>query len=390
MKCETCGKSRAYYGKIYSDPIHCRTCKSVDEINVTIKRCKKCNTKISKTEQICKNCIKLEIYTSESEDLLKDNVIPTELDFMNLDDYDIESTKDYDGEDNLLNGIIDEIVPNKTENDNQHDFLDSSADEEETEEDIERWKVKKQQLKNIINIDVDEIKDLKTKLNLLEKNKKDLQEKNKELSTSFFKKEEDYKDRLKSIKKELKNSNQSHEKQMANINKINSTNNDQIKHLIRDRDDTGKLIDQNETNSSKLKSLVKDGMTNINKLEAINTKLVSDHKALQKQIRNVKRRLTEERQFIYLDWLISLTPGPCRLIRMNMSVDTKFTQALVTKLKMEFFKKSRGYADIKAFLIHYQFEPIICTTLPVYKEAKCDCINKGTPIRWEVYRTMLL
>ena len=117
------------------------------------------------------------------------------------------------------------------------------------------------------------------------------------------------------------------------------------------------------------------------------SKITSERNSALIKLSSYKRQLEEERQFIYLEWIISRTKHKCALVYIRSSVQSEFTNALIITLKQQMFAKQRKHADILQFLQRYQFSIIKTTTIGFKTSRACDCFDAHDSLIRELFRT---
>ena len=80
----------------------------------------------------------------------------------------------------------------------------------------------------------------------------------------------------------------------------------------------------------KYKQLYEDREQNI-------SKITSERNSALIKISSYKRQLEEEKQFIYLEWIISRQKNRCALVQIRSSVQSEFMDSLIIILKQSMF-----------------------------------------------------
>lgn len=404
MKCIKCRDKRAFYGTEYSNPIHCKKCKDINESNVTIKKCRVCDIKIKAFQITCSSCLKIKMHKDDSsEDSVKESITDTQNNKDNILYTDRENNESENNESDSQNTITEY----------ESDVYSSNDDMNESEQ--EEWKLTEQRLRNIlINDDasvkqqerdqhlieeyVETITDLKTKIKITENHLSEIVNQNKKI-------QDDYQTKVSNLENTIVELNTKHSEDIDNRDKkhdheiqqskkeledINVEYTSELKESKNQINELSKDKEQYEKKVTELNQNILNHEKYIDELEFNKTILTSKLNNMNKQINIYKEQLMEEKEFIYLEWIISCSSSGCSLVRINTSVDTRFTKALIEVLKKEYFKKCKSYSVIIAFLKQYKFEAIKSSTIPIKRNKSCDCINKGSPLRYEIYRTILL
>ncbi len=435
MKCVICGKT-AYYGIEYKKPLHCKSCKTNDEENVSFKRCFRCKTRINKSKTMCSKCFKIKIHAEDSSDDIESKNDQHEVRHLENDQHEseiynlshISSPDDLlqidDYEDTISQTSIPEIIEIMSQLDDLTESSDVSSDAissgSETENDD--WKTTKTQLKNSL---IDETGYLQTIKSLETENQQLKIDHNQYKIHNTVPRDLEIV-RLEQTIKRLKNKLVGEEKLEQTVQQLKNKLNDEEEknHTIKKEYDNKciKMIDTWKSEISNKSAIWKSEISKMNKNyklkieelkqsenhgQMINKELIeyrndmhelelsyaetkAQRNTLIKKVIDIKRQLKEEQEFIYLEWVLSVPSGVCRLVEMNVSIDNNFTRSIITKLKDDFFRRSKNYGEIVRFLEQFRFEVIKSTSIPINRNSKCDCINKGPPLKWEIYRTYTL
>jgi len=414
MKCIICKKQQAFYGT-ESEAIHCKKCKTSNDINVTINNYATCDKHIKKDKNSClivsddkyppnlkdsivpNNTMKkvngvilnrdtdLEMW-EETEQLLISHMVSSEVSG-NLEDIMTNFLNEPDISETTIS--IEEIRDTQSDDfrslmPNLNAEIESDTDSElsgknQNNESNDIGELKDKESKNV-TIKITSLTDKIELMNVIieEQEKKLLDYDNLTFETSQLRQDK------KALMKEIKVLIQTDTKRKNSIEELYielKKKNKRIEGLIN----LVSKLDQFYNESSKeleiAHRIFEDREQNVAKLK-------SERNSALIRISFLNRQLEEEKQFIYLEWTISRHKNVCTLLGIRTSEETNFTKVLITSLKTKYFAKQRTYTATVDYLTTFQFEIIRSGPIHFVKQQGCTCFKPKDVVIQELFRTI--